>query len=1438
MASQHQQRIERMQYRSACYGYLRALLRPEVFLTLSRISFLPCAVLLLTLQAPTFAATTTATSPAVIAPGVPASNGVVLVHPDANQALQQKTVLQIHEDKLGFLWLVTQGALHRFDGHDLLSLPQPDQTGAALRLGNSPVVAVTSGPDGMIWIATIGEGFIQFDPDSGLFRSAEDLGLTLTGNSRRVQAIAVTEQGVYWLCPDGLMHWKPNQAKPTHIANPLGGERFDGIWFAAGQLWLAAEKNLMWLDAQNRPQVIADKMINGWTTAVIANPDGAVMAFGSYGVAIQSHQGAPFTRMVLHHPAWSVDAPDGQAPAVLQALVEPDGTLWAVAPSVGVLQRPPDGSEIVHPADSHDPTGLPEKDILSVSRDRAGRVWFGTLAHGFFYRAEGHQWLSVVREPGNTPEQPLNNIFALLPDEKGGLWLGAESSGLRYLDREGRIVDHNDPLRRAGMAVRRGQPAERIHVRSLLVDGDNLLVGHARGLWRYSPSRQQAEQVLSEFLSHSNPFQSAVRSLKRRHNGDVLIASDSAGLLLWSSTGTVQHYYTDGEGQYHLPTNRVLDVLEDRQQQVWLATDSGLFRFRDNNPAQMVAADIPSDFINTLYEAPDGDLWIGTFGGVVRLQNVTTAQPIATAFSIRDGLRDNVIYAIRSDRRGDLWASTNRGLVRLRPNESRWQYYDRLDGLSDDEFNLNAAAILPDGRLAFGGLSGVSIIDPDREPRVAVDMPLVVTAMQRAHNDQQPNWARHLAPLSLQADASQLLLRVAAPGAAQLHQQHFFYRLDGDQRWLALGNKRELSLVGMAPGLRTLEMAWSHGNSPQSPTLTVTIDVVPAWWQRSSVRTLAVLLVLLVVASRWWTHQKRLEERLRNEQALRASDERLRLALWGTGDALWDWNLQTGRVERTGLANLLGYPEEEIESTLYWRDKLTHPEDAEATTTSLQHHLDGQTPYYEAQYRLRSAKGDWLWVLDRGQIVERNKQGLPLRMAGTMRDISDRRRRDDELQYLANYDSLTELPNRTLFQDRLQHALTFAARRDHQVALLFIDLDRFKSVNDSYGHRTGDALLRSVATRLRGSVRDEDTVARLGGDEFTIILEGVTQMQAVSRVVDSLQQAFALPFETGEQSLLISPSIGISVFPSDADCAEKLINHADMAMYSAKESGRNTVRYFEAYMNAAAQRRAAISLALRKAEAAGELALHYQPRMDLKSQRITGFEALMRWTSDSLGPVTPTEFIPIAEEFGLIARMGEWALASVYQQLTLWQDTELANLPVAVNVSIRQLMDDSFFDRVKAAQQELQLPESLLQIEVTETLMMENTGQVVATLQKLRDSGIAICIDDFGTGYSSLGHLRRLPIDGLKIDKSFVNNVVSNNDDAVIVATIIAMAHALHLTVVAEGVETEAQLKHLRDQGCEEIQGYWLARPMPAEQCEAFLRKHNAGRGENSYGAT
>jgi len=565
-------------------------------------------------------------------------------------------------------------------------------------------------------------------------------------------------------------------------------------------------------------------------------------------------------------------------------------------------------------------------------------------------------------------------------------------------------------------------------------------------------------------------------------------------------------------------------------------------------------------------------------------------------------------------------------------------------------------------------------------------------------------------------------------------------------------------------------------------------------------------------------------DRKRAADALRESEAKFRTLAETTPVGIFIQQGSALRYANPAMASISGYTRDELQRMSFW--DLVHPEyrDRLRSRGLVAPAPAGEVAGEEFQVVRRDGGTRWL-ALTSGRIEYEGQAAV----LGTAFDITERKLADEQIRSLAFQDALTGLPNRRLFGDRLQVAIAQAHRAGERLAVFFIDLDRFKVINDSLGHSVGDELLQAVAARLRESVREGDTVARLGGDEFILLLSGVLRAVDVAKVAGKVLDALRRPFHLGDRELFVTASLGVSLYPEDGTDGEALIKNADTAMYRAKDEGRDGYQLYTRAMNATALERLALENSLRRALASEEFLLHYQPVLDIASGRVHGVEALLRWMRPERGLVLPGEFIPLAETTGLIFPIGPWVLRTACAQVKAWQKAGNPQLCLAVNLSARQFQQADLVQQVTSVLDETGLQPRFLELEITETSAMANADATVATLRELKALGVRISIDDFGVGYSSLAYLRRLPIDTLKIDKSFVRDIGADPDDAAIVSAVVAMAQSLKLAVVAEGVETEEQLAFLGDRRCDRMQGFLFSPAVPAAECGELLARHRRG---------
>jgi diguanylate cyclase (GGDEF)-like protein/PAS domain S-box-containing protein len=561
--------------------------------------------------------------------------------------------------------------------------------------------------------------------------------------------------------------------------------------------------------------------------------------------------------------------------------------------------------------------------------------------------------------------------------------------------------------------------------------------------------------------------------------------------------------------------------------------------------------------------------------------------------------------------------------------------------------------------------------------------------------------------------------------------------------------------------------------------------------------------------------------------ALAASEERYALAARGANDGLWDWELLSNKIYLSPRwKEMLGYEEHELgNDPAEWLQRI-HPDDRELLEVRLEAHFQRLITHFQHEYRMMHRDGEYHWMLCRGLAVW-NAEGRAVRVAGSQTDISERKQAEQRLLHDALHDGLTGLPNRALFLDRLKHVLSRTKRSaDYHFAVMFLDLDRFKVINDSLGHSTGDMLLKAIAERLEECVRPGDTVARLGGDEFTILIDDIGSDQRMLDVAERVQQVISAPIILDGQQVFTTASIGVTHSTIGYDSASDLVRDADTAMYYAKLGGKAQAVVFDPAMHAAANERLQLESALRWAYERDELRLHYQPIVELATGRTVGLEALLRWQHPQRGLLFPASFIQVAEETGLIVPIGWWVLREACRQLSAWQQhiPHASTLWITVNISAKQLTQPNASAQIFKILEESGIDPTHLKLEITETTLLEHSKRTSEILQQIREAGIQVCMDDFGTGYSSLSYLQNLPIDVLKIDRSFIGQLGGVGERSEIVRTILVLAQTLGLKAVAEGTETQEQAEQLLAMQCEFGQGWLFSHALEPEKAEQLMQ--------------
>ena len=592
----------------------------------------------------------------------------------------------------------------------------------------------------------------------------------------------------------------------------------------------------------------------------------------------------------------------------------------------------------------------------------------------------------------------------------------------------------------------------------------------------------------------------------------------------------------------------------------------------------------------------------------------------------------------------------------------------------------------------------------------------------------------------------------------------------------------------------------------------------------SGIDLITTCLYLIALFLIFWNYEMLQQGQSKREQEQRLQgliDERWRLALESAGDAIWDWDIQLDRfIFSKSYADMLGYTENEISHTASHHESLLHPDDKSRATSHLNAYLEGNiSGQYVSEQRLRCKDGSYKWVLCRGRVMQFDSHGRPRRMLGTLVDLTERKEHEKQLEHIAHYDALTGVPNRVLLADRLSQALARTKRDRGLMAVCYLDLDGFKPVNDNFGHEIGDKVLVEVTRRIKENIREDDTVARLGGDEFVVLLVGLQVPEECVSSLHRLLEAINRPIEVKENSIRISASIGVSLYPEDEQDPDTLLRHADQAMYIAKQSGKNRYHLYDAANDLRARSHHELLQHIRHGLAHGEFELYYQPQVEMRTRRMVGAEALIRWHHPQRGLLLPGEFLRVIENTELEIELGDWVVASSFEQLRLWRKAG-HDFDVSINISAYHLQSADFVSKLQRMMQHCcpQPCHRCLQIEVLETAALEDIIGVSAIIKSCREFGVGFALDDFGTGYSSLTYLSNLDVDTLKIDQSFVRDMLQEKGDHAIVLGIIALARAFDRGVVAEGVETDAHYRALLQMGCEVGQGVAIAPPRTAAE--------------------
>ncbi|WP_028117488.1 EAL domain-containing protein [Ferrimonas senticii] len=1365
------------------------------------------------------------------------------------QGLSQTSVIDIEIDAFGFIWVATINGIDRFNGHRFESFALSDDP-------NNPLVfAYNLLLDDLntLWAFT-NIGTFYFDQQRQQFIKRHHLSWL------QIQAHTQAQGQIVLLSGQQLIRLSRDNTN-TETVDAAHSSK---LWFAKGrpQLQLANGQILDLDNRQQREQAPPTRTFNLAAQTLHQSPQGVRDSNG---------------QLLLpdHHPS---------------ALIRHQQRLYRLEQGNLFMHRWPDAQ--------------------AIPASQAEQLTIDGQVRQFRLASNGDLWLQRHNRPLQRLSQPAlplplyqpqqaNTVWSMVPYQAGWL-VASEQPELQWLSRE---------LQPLGQFT-----APMAGPKALCVANQQIFIGGYGGLYQLTPgpSSQSTrlwgnDDDIVTHISHCNDGQLQFGSF----NGEVLQLTVSQPQQLTTLAEIGQQ--------------RPIFVLKSWQQQLLIGSQLGLTLIDESTPAAAQANQQPLTLLNnqmvTVIEPDQQQLWIGSSNGLYRYRRGEPPKRLLT----------DPIYS--SQRHGNrLYLGSGKQLLVFDLTSEQLHYrYNQRQG-AQLEYHSMASSQHHDGGMLFSGNEGLNTLDPQQHyHRPALPTPFIsgFNLFDRPAQ-QQLNLAtplHQLQQLSLAADEYPFAFEFS--DFSGVDEVEYSYRLLGDsEHWLTMAKQHSASFTRLASGSYQLQFRYRLPPSTQYSAInSVAIEIAPTPLQSPPALAAyaAITLLFATLLGRSWHRRRQLQRQIQQ------NEERLKLSLWGSGDEIWDWDIRAQRVYRSNMwRNLqLSGAQPHASSGM----DCIHPADRDRVSQALQAHLQQQSEHYQATYRVKDVNGDWVWLLDRGKVVERDQQQQPLRMTGTIKDISDskraeqrlslfelaltnvsdgmaildpkfrflevneaccqisgfsrtatigkvvdfervspqvidnirdiaekfghwhgdiefrrsnndlldiavqidrmdevdsdkhyyvlilrdithRKRAERELRRLSNTDGLTGLPNRSYLQANIEGFLS----QQQPFALLLFDLDNFRQLNDAVGHSSGDELLKQVAARLKQHVATATMLYRIGGDEFALLVPAANHISNSATIAQNVLTTLVEPFQVNQRNQHISASIGIVHHPEDDHSMQELLRKADLAMYHAKSQGGNCYQFYSESLNQQLQQRVEQAHLLRQALALDWFEVHYQPKYASDDLSINGMEALvrMRLPDGSLRP--PLEFITLAEETGQIIAIGEIVLRQACRfSQTLLASGELSGR-VAVNLSPKQLLQSDFAEQVQQILQQSQLPARYLELEITESAIIDEPKKVIANLIRLRQLGVKLSLDDFGTGYSAMSYLKTLPLDTLKIDKSFIDNITTSRKERSMVRSIITLAHNLDLTVVAEGVETSDQLQQLLKMECDTLQGTLFSAPLSGER--------------------
>tara|TARA_Y100000052_G_scaffold8413_2_gene8316 strand:- start:4268 stop:8794 length:4527 start_codon:yes stop_codon:yes gene_type:complete len=1462
--------------------------------------------------------------------------------------LSDTAVLDIVEDHMGFIWLATSNGLNRYSGYDVKQYHPSDVDPNSLPSGYIQTLFVDS--EGKLWVGTH-SGLALYQPKSDSFKVFNKENSVI--KTDLISAISESKNGdILFAGKKFLYRYSKQSSQISVITKVFQEDSFIKVIFEeANRIWVGSNKFGAALIDTETLEVHDTSKVNPWGVSLdiralhdIAVINGNYWLATNEGLIVLASNGRIIKR--IHSDDLGVSE---EVNTFSISVVGND--IW-VGTYIGLFLLSDAAESTISPdyrpdylhlnSDIYNSTGIPSAIVMRVIEDRTGVVWAATFHRGAFkYHPE---YASVHFQPvynsDRHSDDNFSTIWGFAESSDKTLYLVSQQKGLGKISRETGSVSFYNFFEEMNPAI---------HYWDIEIDDqDNIWIASSAGLLVLKDNGDGLELVHEYFKGSFI---------------DYIFKSDSA---IWVQVA-VGHVYSIDTISAKVQNIKVLNtaltekpvdmlaIYEGNNSNIWFRAGERLVIYSVNEGRVIQVLD-SSNGINSLvygvHETPSA-FWLTTRSdGIIQLDKKSFALLKKQERANQSGFITSTTAVENS-----IWYSDAKGVHKVHLPTLR-----EADSIPNAQLEFNslgegAVITTTDKTIYFGGNKGFVKISkqamnasdqikqtlPPQLYQVSVFGSVAKARQKQIESEDVSNYLplkeniTYDEQLTLKHDETRFSISFGLVNPVYPDQVTYRYKLVGfESDWIHVDKERNAQFNNISFGNFSFEVqakepgkAWSD-----SRNLRISIDR-PPW-----LHTVALVFYCIVALAILAFIVRQYQIRKANQLAIKESEERLKLTLWSSGDELWDWDVYRGQVYRANTWGTLDFPQDDIRTTGAY-DANIHPNDINRVKTALREHLEGNSDFYELAYRAKTFKNQWIWILDRGKVVERDHNEQPVRMTGTLKnihhlkeaeeqlnlfkrsienisegvfitntqfkfisvnnaycrytgetrdqalasymhfhlypdafteeikktlkaksnwsgevesvrvngeryemelnidavhdedgkishfvgvfsDITSRKSTEKELLKLANVDPLTELPNRSFFQASHQNLVRKAA----QHSLLCLDMDNFKKINDSLGHQTGDILIKQIAKRLQRITGKNATCYRLGGDEFSILMEDNADIHTVTHYAQNLLDTLSRPFIINKQEFVLGASIGIAFFPDDGESPQEMLKNADTAMYFAKNNGGNSYQFFSGEMNQNAVRQLQIENLIRQGIKDDLFTVYYQPKVDIASGKLVSMEALVRFEHPQKGIVSPGQFIPLAEQTGQIIEIGEQVLRKACADTKRWVNQGLFSGRVAVNISAKQFELPDLDDRINKILSDVGLSPLHLECEITEGTLMESPENGLQMMTRLRERGIHLALDDFGTGYSSLAYLKRFPLNTLKIDKAFIDDIAKSNVDRHMAAAIINIAHNLGLKVVAEGVEEESQLDILRRYDCEMLQGFLYSRPLNAERFEKLLTEN------------